>query len=286
MEKGKQIFLTILTLLLQNHEFQKKTVLVTGVLCLALSFCLFATPMTTPSRSPRVEEGTEKYLEGEKAGTPEERQKLFNEALSIYLAYAKDHPSGMLLNNIGNVYFYLGDLGTAICYYRRATVLMPRDSIIQKNLRVALAQADVTHLQQPRPLFDALALRWCSPFERAALSIGLIASTFIFFTLNLWLPSLGFLWLWRASAILTLALLWALVWYALFVSPQAVVIKAAPLRASSDTSFSGPSVTTVIPGEVVEVLDTDASHHWARVKTASQTTGYLPGQDLCFIEGL
>jgi tetratricopeptide (TPR) repeat protein len=247
-----------------------------------LSFSSFA--LAEASAIPRIEAATEKYLAGERAASTEERQELFNEALSIYLVYAKGHPSGMLLNNIGNIYFYLGDFGMAISYYRRAAMLMPRDSIIQKNLCIALSRADVTSLQQERPLSDALGLRWCSPLERSSFAIGSIAITLVFFSLNLWLPSFGFLWLWRTSAILTLAFLTALVWYALIVSPQAVVVKAAPLRASSEASFTQPAVTTVRPGEVVEVIGTDESHQWVRVKTASQATGFLPGQDLCFIE--
>jgi tetratricopeptide (TPR) repeat protein len=227
---------------------------------------------------------TEKYLAGEQSTSPEEREKLFNEALAIYLASSKDHPSGMLLNNIGGVYFYLGEYGTAISYFRRAALLMPRNTVIQKNLRTAVVRADVALLQQERPLADALGFRWCSPLERAAFALGAIAITFIFFTLDLWLPSFGFLWLWRVAATLTLALLFAYVWYALFIPQQAVVIQAVPLRASSETVFTEAALTTVRPGEVVEVLGTDASHHWVRVRTALATTGYLPGQDLCFVQ--
>lgn len=259
-----------------------KTTIFGGILlcCAFFSYCL----AQTPSPIPRVELGNEKYLAGERATSPEERQQLFNEALAIYLASAENHPSGMLLNNIGSIYFYLGDFGTAIGYYRRAAVLMPREALIQKNLRVALSCADVTQLQQERPLVDALGIRWCSPLERGSVALGAIAITLVFFSLNLWLPSFGFSWLWRAAACLTAALLVSLTWYALFVPPQAVVVKAAPLRASSEMAFTETAVTTVRPGEVVEVLGTDASHHWVRVKTASQTTGYLPGQDLCFTD--
>jgi hypothetical protein len=139
-------------------------------------------------------------------------------------------------------------------------------------------------LQQERPLVDALGVRWCSPLERSCLSLGAVVLTLVFFSLNLWLPSFGFLWLWRTAAILTIAFLVSQAWYELIVSPQAVVVKAAPLRASSEIVFTEPAVTTVRPGEVVEVQGTDESRHWVRVKTASHTTGYLPGQDLCFIE--
>ena len=256
--------------------------MIRALIVLCLSF--FALAYAVSPEVPHVEVAAEKYLAAEKAASPEERERLLNEALAIYLVYAKSHPSGMLLNNIGNVYFYLGDYGMAICYYQRAELLMPRDPRIQKNLHIAISQADVVNFQQERPIADALGFRWCSPLERALCAIGAIAVTLIFFSLNLWLPSFGFVWLWRMSAVLTLAFLSALVWYALVVPVQAVVLKAAPLRASSETVFTEPTLTTVRPGEVVDVVGTDESHHWVRVRTQAQTTGFLPGQDVCFIE--
>jgi hypothetical protein len=251
-----------------------KTAILQGVLfCLVLS----SPALAISSEVPQIESATEKYLAAE-------RDHLFNDALVVYLSYARNNPSGMLLNNIGNIYFYLGDFGMAISYYRRAIVLMPREAIIQKNLTTALSRADTASLQQERPLADALGLRWCSPLERTAFAIGAIAITLVFFSLNLWLPSGGFCWLWRVFALLTGSLLGALIWHALLIPQQAVVVKAAPLRASSEMVSAESLETTALPGEVVEVLEADAGHHWIRVKMASQATGYLPGEDLCFIE--
>ena len=257
-----------------------KIAILSGVLLTSILACFV---LASPAEAPRLEMASEKYIAAERSTTPEEREQLFNESLTIYLSYAKEHPSGMLLNNIGNIYFYLGDFGLAISYYRRAAVLMPRDSVIQKNLHLVLDRAGVASLQQERPLSDALGFRWCSPLERVALGMGAIAMTLVFFSLNLWLRSFGFSWLWRISAIVTVAFLGACAWYDLVVPQQAVVVKAAPLRASSDAPFTEPAVTTVRPGETVEVLGTDASRHWIRVRTASKATGYLPGQDLCFV---
>lgn len=231
---------------------------------------------------PSIETAQEHYMAGVRATTPEGRAQHFNDALAIYLPYLKRDPSGMVLNNVGNIYFSLGDFGTAVCYYRRAATLMPRDDRVRNNLRLALSRAEI--VQQERPLADVLGLRWCSPLERTGLIIGAIAVTLVFFSLNLWLPGFGFFWLWRVSAALTGAVLAALMWYVLFIPPQAVVVRAAPLRASSETAFTEPSVTTVRPGEVVDVLGTAEQREWVRVRTASQVTGYLPGQNLCFIE--
>jgi hypothetical protein len=240
-------------------------------------------PVAARCEPPCVESGTEAYLAAQRTTVPEERQQLLNQALSIYLSSIPDHPSGKLLNNIGNIYFTQGNYGMAVCYYRRAAVQMPRDGAIQKNLKAAAARAGVSSLQQDRPLYDAIGLRWCSPLERDSLLLGGIVVSLVFFSLNLWLPAFGFQCLCRVCAFFTCSAVIALIWYALIVPPLAVIVKAAPVRPSSNETISEPAVTTVRPGEVVAVLGTEANHHLVKVKTASEATGYVLSQDLCFI---
>ena len=217
------------------------------------------------------------------APSQQEKQRLLNSALTIYLGYAKENPSGMLLNNIGSIYFSLGEYGTAVAYYHQAHALRPRDTIIQQNLRTAVSQAGVEHLQQERPLTDIFGLRWCSATERSALALGVIAFTFIFFSLNLWLPLAGFRLIWRTAAICTLLLLCSLVWYDLFVPQQAVVLRATPLRPSLEASATEPGLPTIRDGEVVEVLESEASSHDTRVQTAAEAIGYIPREDIYFV---
>ena len=124
---------------------------------LYLSFVFLTAAAWT--EQPRVESATDAYLAALHTTVPEERQQLLNQALSIYLSSSPDHPSGKLLNNIGNIYFTLGNYGMAICYYRRAAAQMPRDGAIQKNLKAAVSRAGVASLQQDRPLYDAIGLR-------------------------------------------------------------------------------------------------------------------------------
>lgn len=213
----------------------------------------------------------------------QEKQHLLNSALTIYLGYAKENPSGMLLSNIGSIYFSLGEYGAAIAYYHQAHALRPRDRMIQQNLRAAVSQAGVEHLQQERPITDFLGLRWCSAAERSALALGAIAFTFIFFSLNLWLPLAGFRLIWRGAAICTLLLLCSLVWFNLFVSQQAVVLHATPLRPSLEAPATEPGLPTIRAGEVVEVLESDASSHSTRVQTAAEAIGYIPREDVYFV---
>ena len=255
------------------------------VLVLLLSFlgCALCESTTPPQTPPTIESAVEKQIAATSATTPEERQRLLNEALAVYLSYAKENPSGYLLSNIGDVYSSLGNVGLAIGYYRRAAMQLPRNVTIQSNLQAAVAQANVTFIQQERPLAEFVGLRWCSPLERASIAIGAIAFSFLLFSFNLWLPFVGFRIPWRVSATLTTLLLLFLLSYSLFVPQQAVVIKASPLEPTS-AKTPQEAITTVRPGEVVDIVDVEANRGMVHVRTSSHIYGYLPIQTVFFTE--
>jgi tetratricopeptide (TPR) repeat protein len=248
----------------------------------AFSFFLLLAAVSLHSIQP-IEVAVQEQNAASFTTSQQEKQHLLNSALGIYQEHAKDHPSGMLLSNMGSIYFSLGEFGTAIAYYHQAQALRPRDPSIQQNLRVAVSQAGVEHLQQERPLTDFLGFRWCSAVERSALALGAIAFTFIFYSLNLWLPLVGFRLIWRIAAICTLLLFCSLVWYNLFVPQQAVVLRATPLRPSVEASSEELGLPTIRAGEVVEVLESDTASGTTKVQTASEAIGYIPRDDIYFV---
>ena len=244
-------------------------------------FCLLLATTSLWALQP-IEVAVQEQNAASSAFTPQEKQYLLNAALATYLEHAADSPSGMLLSNIGSVYFSLGELGTAIAYYHQAHALLPRNALIQQNLHTAIEQAGVAHLQQPKPITNLLGLQWCSPAERSALVVGAIAVTLVFFSLNLWFPSVSFLIAWRTAAICTALLLSSLIWYTLFVPQQAVVLHAAPLRPSPEAASTELGLPTVRAGEVVQVLAPGPHNDVLQVQTALETVGYIPRNDLCF----
>ena len=245
-------------------------------------FCLLLTAGSLHSLQP-IDVAVQEQNAASSALTAQEKQHLLNSALETYLEYAQDHPSGTLLSNIGSVYFSLGEFGTAIAYYQQAHTLLPRNDLIQQNLQTAITQAGVDHLQQKRPVTDLLGLRWCSPSERSALAMCVIAFSFIFFSLNLWLPSVGFRPIWRFCATCTALLFASLLWYMLFVPQQAIILHAAPLRPSLETSPTEPGLPSIRAGEVVEVLESSSFLDTTRVQTASEVIGYIPRNDILFL---
>jgi tetratricopeptide (TPR) repeat protein len=248
------------------------------------AFCLFFFLATIPLHGLEpIEVAVQEQNAASSASTQQEKQRLLNSALTVYLGYAQDRPSGMLLSNIGSVYFSLGEFGAAIAYYQQAHSLLPRDRSIQQNLRIAATQASVEHLQQEHPMTELFGLRWCSPDERSALAIGAIVFCFIFYSLNLWLPFVGFRLIWRIAAICTALLLSSLAWYTLFVPQRAVVLHATPLRPSPEASAAEPGLPTIRAGEVVEVLESNPSFDATRVQTASEAVGYIPRNNIYFV---
>ena len=136
-----------------------------------------------------LEDAMDAYSRAEQSTVRTEKEELYNKALTIFLGHAKVEPSGKLLYNIGTTYMQLGDYGSAIAFFRRAEVLMPRDTALELNLERAISLADVRGYQIEYPVTGAIFFRWCSPFERELLFLGGVALSFILFSLNLWLPS-------------------------------------------------------------------------------------------------
>jgi hypothetical protein len=242
--------------------------------CFLIFLCTLMTPLfsETPNIAP-LQSAMKAYDEAQK--NPQDREKLLNEALKTYLTYETKNASPELLANVGDIYFYLGDFGMAIAYYRRAEYLLPRDPTIQKNLSLALHSANVTGLQIERPLADAAGLLFLSPYEKQLFLLGALSLTFILFSLNLWLPSFGFKRIFQLVSVLTSLLFIAVFWYSVFLPPRAVVVKACPLKMTSQVSSQNDVVTSVRPGEMVEIVTIDPSHVWVQVRTVTQSVGYI-----------
>jgi hypothetical protein len=244
------------------------------------AFLLFLTASSLQALQP-IDVAVQDQNTASSALTPREKQYLLNSALATYLEHAQDNPSGMLLSNIGSIYFSMGDLGTAVAYYRQAHTLLPRNELIQQNLATAVSQAGVKHLQQKRPIRDFFGLQWYSPFERSAISLGAIAFSFIFFSFSLWFSFFGFLLIWRIAAFCALLILSSQAWFTLFVPQQAVVLHATPLRPSPEAFPGEIGLPTIRAGEAVEILS--ALPDATQVLTASEAVGFIPKDDIYFL---
>ena len=103
-----------------------------------------------------LDDAMEKYVQAGLSTVRVEKETLLNEALHVFLSYAKENPSGPLLYNIGAVYAQLGDYGMAIAFFRRAERLIPRDGDLQVNLARAIDLANAHGYQIESSVLDAV----------------------------------------------------------------------------------------------------------------------------------
>jgi hypothetical protein len=265
---------------MRTYHFQLKT----DHFCAIVFFCCMAVSNGFCSDiDSSVEAGVRKYREAVESTNPEKKAILLNEALAIYLPYAKEDPSGKLLSNIGDVYYSFGQYGYAIGYYRRALVLQPKDKAIEHNLQVAVKSAQVENVQISQPFFEAIGYQWWAPNERRGLALGLVLVTFFIFSLNVWMPLIGFSIPWRILLVCSVLYVGPMLLCAAFQEMTAVVLRAAPLR-----NLSGPRENvmgiSVDPGEMVYVEGSANFPELVRVRTVSGICGGLSREDLMFIE--
>ena len=226
-----------------------------------------------------LDEAMEKYAKAEASRDRAEREKLFNESLKLLLSESQTLSSGKLFYNIGNIYAYLGEYGSAIAFYRLAENLMPRDQSLRINLQKVVDLAEVKGFQIEYPVIDAICLRKLSFTERELLLLASAAFALVFFSLNLWFPFVGFKWFSRLALGSTLLIISFLMCYYYFVPPRAVVLKATGLRLT-EKSQNAP-LFTLHPGEMVEILDMQDQNDLVRIRTATSIRGYLPREVLC-----
>jgi hypothetical protein len=248
------------------------------LMCLGICSLFFSFGFAEDS----IEVALEKYGAAERTEVRSEKEELFNDALKIFLGFAKKNPSGKLFYNIGNTYFYLGDYGLAIAYYRKAEQLIPRDPLLRKNLAQAIDQADVHGYQIERPFEKIVCFQWCSPAERRLLLLGIAIFCFFIFSLHIWFPFRLFQYVWVGSFALLLLLLFSFLWHQYFSLPDAVVVKASVLHVAETASTGATFV--LHPGEMVEVISVDPEKSWVRVKTSASMTGYLSGDTVYVID--
>ena len=177
-----------------------------------------------------------------------------------------------VLFNLGNAYYRHGDIGAAICAYRHAQTLAPRDPDIRANLGFAAQTAGIT-LPVRRPPVSVLLQVSHREWRTAAI----IMFWLLFLALAAWIawPRYRFI---SRPAIAAAALLFALTVAGLWAhrdlrhSPERVVM------IPGQKVFSGPLDTSTpllaIPeGAIVRQLDRRGP--WLEVEYAS-TRGWLP----------
>ncbi len=100
-------------------------------------------PAATQGEALAAEAG-ELFQKAANTADPQEAARLYREALLRFqrLAGEQGIRNGALLYNLANTHFLLGDIGSAILFYRRAELFIPADPNLRHNLRYARSQRE------------------------------------------------------------------------------------------------------------------------------------------------
>jgi tetratricopeptide (TPR) repeat protein len=243
------------------------------ILVLLLAFCSALSAQDTLKR-PFQDPGYEKYVEGERAKTPEERKKAFNDALSAYLQLQLEHPSGYYLYDIANCYYQLGEYGLAILYYNRAERKLPRDPKIQYNLQQALRKAGLPQ-NQSIAFSDYVFFfhKKLSFYERELLVLAFALFTFVFGSLAIWLKQKAFRTLSYFSLAITLLFSASLLYSHYFSHLEAVVIRPAGLSLGAGKEYG--TKQPLLVGQKVQVEEVVEHGDWLKIRLPTGEEGYV-----------
>jgi tetratricopeptide (TPR) repeat protein len=208
----------------------------------------------------------------------------YAEAIRVYeQLLAQDVRDSALFYNLGNAYYFQGDLGRAILNYERAAQLAPRDADIKANLALARQQAGDPFLASPSGPLGVLAgltQRWLNINETAILALTfwfVAGATFI--ALRFARPGRARTGLRYAAVtglfllLLTGLSLGARV-YAERTQPEGIVISPT-IALSSEPGDQYATGYSLSGGTAVNILETRGS--WARLASPDESVkGWIP----------
>jgi hypothetical protein len=208
----------------------------------------------------------------------------YDEAIQVYeQLVAQDVHDSALFYNLGNAYYYRGDLGRAILNYERAAQLAPRDADIQANLALAREQAGDPFLASPSgPLgvMTGITQRWLNINETAVLALAFwFLAGAALFALRFARPgrtrkSLRYAALTGFFLVILFGMSLGARVYAERTQPEGIVI-APTIALSSEPGGQEGTGYSLTGGTAVNILETRGS--WARLAAPDDSVeGWIP----------
>lgn len=225
-----------------------------------------------------LEQAQTYYEQGEKASTLLERQKAFNQALSLYLDLEKtlSHPSASFYAAVGDCFFRLDTYAWAVFYYERALLLDPQNLAICEALDLARIQLGLPPTIPRSSLQQIFTFDPFLPFtKRLIFFYWLIGITVLFYSLCIYYPSSMTKFIARTSLILSFLLFLNLFISFYLVPLKAVLIASTGLYRSPDSSVQ-ITTTPLFEGSRLSILDEFEQGKWLKVQTPDGMMGYIP----------
>ena len=201
----------------------------------------------------------------------------YEEAARLYERIVQSgHLNGHVFFNLGNTYVRLGELGKAILYYRKATILLPRDGDLKANLQYARSLAKDRIEEGSPSLWNTLAF-WYFGMNFQGLLV-----VFVLFNLLFWAMALISLYrnrewvkwtLWLSLLLsLVLGVSAGLKYRESFLNAGGVLLEdEVPVRAG----FSRNDTTLFVLHEGAEFTVLDQEKGWWKITLADGKKGWV-----------
>jgi tetratricopeptide (TPR) repeat protein len=212
------------------------------------------------------------YLNGEYSAAREEYQKVINSGFE----------SAELYYNLGNTFYKLGQIPSAILYFERALILSPKDVDIQFNLDLA-NKLVVDKINPVNEFFLKKWVRAASGLLKAGswgvismFAFGsLLALAAIFYAARdfrfrrLLIPLAGIV-----GFLLLLSLTLGSVQNKISAHPDSAIVFTSSLTAKSSPDASGTDLFVIHEGVKVKITDKVGS--WIRIRLADGNEAWIP----------
>ncbi len=239
------------------------------------------------STLPVFSDETESFTLLFKKGNEAYQKGQYETALSNYeRILTHGFASGKVYYNIGNTYFYLGNIGKAILYYERARRILPGDEDVKANLELAYSMTE-DKIEAPQPGLMSRAFRFfynkfnLNTLAAASLIIYLVISALVITGILIRITQIR-KWCFRSAMICAIPLIvfgYSFLWklYDLHYNPQAVVL-ADQVEAKSGPAENFTSLFTIHEGTKVNIIA--GRSDWVRIDLPNGLNGWIPGDAL------
>jgi tetratricopeptide (TPR) repeat protein len=207
----------------------------------------------------------------------------YKEAIEHYsIVVDSGYASSQLYYNIGNAYFKLNDMPSAILFYEKAKKLSPKDDDILFNLSIANSRI-VDRIDAIPELFY---VKWWNSFTqlfspRTWLSISIALFFFIFLFAIIFIISRNIsirrITLWAGLAVVVLTIISFSISYQTyyqFTNKEEAIIFIPTLTVKSSPNPNSVDLFVIHEGTKVSI--SDAVEGWSEIKIANGSVGWVP----------
>ncbi|MDD4644838.1 MAG: tetratricopeptide repeat protein [Bacteroidales bacterium] len=241
----------------------------------SLVFSLFVLlPVAGQSKVEQVvfDKANQLYLNGDYSSAREEYQKIINSGFeSVELYY-----------NLGNTFYKLGQIPSAILYYEKALILNPKDVDIKFNLELA----NQLVVDKINPVNEFFVKKWFRSF--AGILKADVWGYLSLLSLGLFLAAVVYLYITRGfryrklivsgGAVMVIffffSILLGSIQHKQTAHPDSAIVFASSLTAKSSPDQGGTDLFVVHEGLKVRI--TDQVGTWIRIRLADGNEAWIP----------